>query len=129
MGDERKLSEPQLSVIVAVLAMLAMHVTVDDIIDVPGMRDRDVFATDAVLVIARMRIARVAGIAGRHVVLSELVFVDVIAVRMVEVPVVHVIHVVLMANGEMAARGTVKVIVAIVNVRFHVRTSTRDIQV
>ncbi len=129
MGDERKLSEPQLSVIVAVLAMLAMHVTVDDIIDVPGMRDRDVFATDAVLVIARMRIARVAGIAGRHVVLSELVFVDVIAVRMVEVPVVHVIHVVLMENGEMAARGTVKVIVAIVNVRFHVRTSTRDIQV
>jgi hypothetical protein len=129
VGDERKLSEPQLSVIVAVLAMLAMHVTVDDIIDVPGMRDRDVFATDAVLVIARMRIARVAGIAGRHVVLSELVFVDVIAVRMVEVPVVHVIHVVLMANGEMAARGTVKVIVAIVNVRFHVRTSTRDIQV
>jgi hypothetical protein len=129
VGDERKLSEPQLSVIVAVLAMLAMHVTVDDIIDVPGMRDRDVFATDAVLVIARMRIARVAGIAGRHVVLSELVFVDVIAVRMVEVPVVHVIHVVLMENGEMAARGTVKVIVAIVNVRFHVRTSTRDIQV
>lgn len=62
-------------------------------------------------------------VAARQIVLSELVLVDVIAVRMMEMPVVHVIHVVFMANGEMAACGTVKVVVAIVNVRFHVRTS------
>jgi hypothetical protein len=110
-------------VIVAVLAMLAMHVAIDDVIDVPDVRDRDVFAADAVHVIERVRIARVIRIAASEIVLSEFVFVDVIAVRMVEVPVVHVVHVILMANGEMAACGAVKVVVAIVNVRFHGRTS------
>ncbi len=105
--------------IVAVLAVLAMHVTVDDVIDVAHVRDRDVFAADAVFVIDRMRVARVVGIAASQVVFSKLVFVDVIAVRMVEMPVVNVIHVVLMADGQMAAFGAVKVVVAIVNVRFH----------
>jgi hypothetical protein len=110
-------------VIVAVLAMLTMHVPGDDVIDVSGVRNRDVLAADAVHVIDRMRIARVVRIAAREIVFSEFVLVDVIAVRMVEMPVVHVIDVIFMANGEMAACGTVKVIVAIVNVRFHVRTS------
>jgi len=41
-------------VIVAVLAMLAMHMAIDDVIDVPDVRDRDVFAADAVHVIDRM---------------------------------------------------------------------------
>ncbi len=54
MGDERGLGEPQFSVIVAMLAMLTMHVSGDDVIDVPGVRDRDVFAADAVHVIDRM---------------------------------------------------------------------------
>jgi hypothetical protein len=65
----------------------------------------------------------VVRVAARKIVRSELVLVDVVAVRMVEMPVVHVVHVIFMANGEMAAGGTVKVVVAIVNVRFHVRTS------
>ena len=104
-------------------AVLTMDVASDDIIDVPGVRYRNVFATDAVHVIERMRIARVARVAARQIVFSKLVLVDVIAVRMMEMPVVHVIHVIFMANGEMAACGTVKVVVAIVNVRFHGRTS------
>ncbi len=110
--------------IVAVRAVLTMHVACDDVIDVSRVRDRDVLAADAVHVIDRMRIARVARVAAREIVLPEFVLVDVIAVRMVEMPVVHVIHVIFMAYGEMAASGTVKVVVAIVNVRFHVRTSS-----
>ncbi len=109
--------------IVAVLAMLTMHVSGDDIIDVSGVRDRDVLAADAVHVIDRMGIARVVRIAAREIVLPKFVLVDMVAVRMVEMPVVNVIHVIFMANGEMAACGTVKMVVAIVNVRFHVRTS------
>ncbi len=105
--------------IVAVLAVLAVHVTVDDVIDMPDVRDRDVFAADAVHVVDRVRIARVVRIAARHVVFAELVFVDVVAVRMMEVPVVHVIHVIFMAHGEMAACGSVKMVVAVMNVRFH----------
>ncbi len=40
--------------IVAVLAMLTMHVPGDDVIDVSGVRNRDVLAADAVHVIDRM---------------------------------------------------------------------------
>jgi hypothetical protein len=65
----------------------------------------------------------VVRIAARQIVFTEFVLVDVIVVRMVEMPVVHVIHVVFMTNREMTAVGTVKVVVAIVNVRFHGRTS------
>jgi len=86
-------------VIVAMLAVLAMHVTVDDVIDVAHVGNRDVFAADAVHVIDRMRIARMAGIAASEIGRPELVFVDVVTVRMMEVPVVHVIHVILMADG------------------------------
>jgi hypothetical protein len=64
-----------------------------------GVGNRDVFAADAVHVIDRMRIARMAGIAASEIDRPELVFVDVVAVRMMEVPVVHVIHVILMADG------------------------------
>jgi hypothetical protein len=122
VGNERGLSEPQFSVIVAMLAVLTMHVARDDVIYVSGVRNRNVLAADAVDVIDRMWIARVVRIAARQIVFTEFVLVDVIVVRMVEMPVVHVIHVVFMTNREMTAVGTVKVVVAIVNVRFHGRT-------
>jgi hypothetical protein len=41
-------------VIVAVLAVLTMHVSGNDVIDVAGVRNCDVFAADAVHVIDRM---------------------------------------------------------------------------
>jgi hypothetical protein len=104
-------------VIVAVLAMAAMRVTLDDVIDVAVVRDRDVLAPDAVLVIPRMRVAVVAGAARRDVVRAELVLVDVIAVRMVQVAVVHVIDVAVVHHRDMAAVRPVVVLVPIMDVR------------
>ena len=111
--------------IVAVLAVLAMHVAVDDVIDVPGMRDRDVFATDAVNVIDGVRRA-IVRIATLQIVLAELVLVDVVAVRVVQVAVVHVIDVIVVPDREMSARIAVNVFVPVVNVRFHMLSSTYD---
>jgi hypothetical protein len=54
VGNERGLSEPQFSVIVAMLAVLTMHVARDDVIYVSGVRNRNVLAADAVDVIDRM---------------------------------------------------------------------------
>ena len=111
--------------IVAVLAVLAMHVTVDDVIDMAGMRDRDVFAADAVNVIYGVRRA-IVRIAALQIVLAELVLVDVVAVRMVQVAVVDVIDVIVVPDREMPARVAVNVLVPVVNVRFHMLSSTFD---
>jgi hypothetical protein len=107
------------------LPVLTMHVAVDDVIDVPGMRDRDVFAADAVDVIRGVRRA-IVWIAALQIVLAELVLVDVIAVRVVQVPVVHVIDVIVVPHREMPARVAVNVLVPVVNVRFHMLSSTYD---
>jgi hypothetical protein len=81
-------------VVVAVFAVLPMDVAIDDVVDVAVVRDRDVIASDAVNVRARMRAASVRRIARNHVGLAELVLVDMVAVRMVQVPIVHVVDVV-----------------------------------
>jgi len=107
-------------------AVLPMHVTADDVIDVPVVRNREMFASDTVHVIFRVRVARMAGIAADDVVRSKLMFVDVVAVRMVQVPVVHVIHMILVADGKMTACVSVQVFVPIVNVRFHVVNLVRS---
>jgi len=70
-------------VVVAVAAVLAVDVALDDVIDVAVVRDRDVIAADAVHVGARMRAAGVRRIAGDHIGRAQLVLVDVVAVRMV----------------------------------------------
>lgn len=106
--------------IVAVFAVLAVEMTVDDVIDMSAMRDSDVFAAHAVNVIERMRAARVRRIARLQIGGAEFVFVHMIAVRMVQVRVVNVIDVIAMADGEVTARMTMFVIVPIMNVRFQV---------
>ncbi len=106
--------------IVAVFAVLAVEMTVDDVIDMSAMRDSDVFAAHAVNVIERMRAARVRRITRLQIGGAEFVFVHMIAVRMVQVRVVNVIDVIAMADGEVTARMTVFVIVPIMNVRFQV---------
>jgi hypothetical protein len=60
-----------------------------------------------------------ARIAASDVGRAELVLVEVIAVRMVQVAVVHVIDMILVPHGEMPARLAVHVLVPIVNVFFH----------
>lgn len=105
--------------VVAVFAMLAMDVTLDHVVDVSVVRNRGVFATDAVNMIGGMGAAGVRRIARHQICGSELVFVDVVAMRMVQVGVVNVIDVVVMAHREMPAVFPVFVIVTVVNVRFH----------
>ena len=99
-------------------AVLAMDVARDDVIDVPLVRDRDVLAADAVLVLPCVRIATMTRIARLQIARAELVFVDVIAVRMVEVTVVGVIDMIVVSHGHMAACGAVDVFVTIVDVFF-----------
>jgi hypothetical protein len=79
-------------VVVAVVVVQPVDVAADDVVDVPVVRDRDVFAPDAVQMVRRMFVAVMAD--ARHDVgRTELVFVDVVAVRMVQVPIVHVVDV------------------------------------
>jgi hypothetical protein len=68
-------------VIVAVLAVRAVDMTVHDVIDVPGVRNRDVLAADAVLMLRIVRVAGVAGFARLEVAVAELVLDEVIAAR------------------------------------------------
>jgi hypothetical protein len=105
-------------VVVAVLAVLTMDVPADDVVDVTVVRDRDVLAADSVHVIDRMRVARMRGIARNDVSGAELMLVDVIAVRMVEVPVVHVVDVILVSHGDVPAVLAMNVLVPIMNVPF-----------
>ena len=85
--------------IVAMFVMPAVDVPLDDVVDMSVVRDRHVLAADAVLVIAFVRIARMARIARLQIVRTEFVLVDMIAVRMVEMAVVRVVHVVVMLHG------------------------------
>jgi hypothetical protein len=105
-------------VVVAVFAVLAMHVAAYDVIDVAVVRNRDVLAADAVHVIARVGIARVPRIARHHVAVAEFVLVDMVAVRMMEMSVVHVVHVIVVDDGDVTAIGAVHVIVPVMDVEF-----------
>ena len=114
----RSSSQTQFTVVVAVFAVLAVDVALDDVVDVAVVRDCDVVAAHAVNVVARMRAAGVLRIARRKIRSRELMLVDVIAVRMVQVPIVNVIDVVVVDHGQMAARLAVFVLVSVVYVVF-----------
>ncbi len=107
--------------VVAMFAVLAMDVAVDDVIDMTRVRDRRVLAAHAVQMLGRMRIARVLRVARQRLEGPEFVLVHVIFVRMVEVAVVNVIHVVLVLHGEMSAAGAVDVRVPVMHVAFGFR--------
>ncbi len=74
-------------------AVLPMDVTVDYVIDVPRMRNRHVFATDAVQVFACVGAAGVTGIAGRANIHVEFVLVHVTFMGVVQMTVMDVIDV------------------------------------
>ena len=106
--------------VVAVFAVLTMDVAIDDVIDVTPMRQRFVAATDAVHVRGIVRIAGVPRtidrVGRRH---GELMFVDVIAVDVVQVAIMNVVDVVVVTDPEVAALGAVLMAVPIVNMIFH----------
>ena len=99
-------------------AVLAMNVALDDVVDMPHVRNRDVLAADAVLVLRRVRIAAMARIARLQIVRAEFVFHEMIAVRMMQMAVVRVIDVIVVPNRRMATGHPVNVLVPIVNVFF-----------
>ena len=102
-------------------AVTSMNVAGDDVVDVPGVRDDVMAATDAVHVVGGMS---GAGVPGRAIVWialrgGDLVLVDVFAVNVVQMSIVHVVDVIVMLNAQVAAVVAVPVLVQIVNVMLH----------
>ncbi len=101
--------------IVAVVAVLVMQVTIDEVVRVVTVRDRFVAAVWAVLVI-RGVLRRVVGRASGGVlpVDRERVVVDVIAVDVVEVAVVQIVRVAIVLDSGVAAARSVDVLMVTV---------------
>ncbi len=95
-----------------------MQVAVDQVVHVIAVRHGFVAATGAVNVIGRMTAAVVAGRAGRGVCRGhgDLVFVDVIAMRMMQVAIVQVVCVPVVFYSSMSAAWTMLMIVVGVDV-------------
>ncbi len=107
--------------VVAVAAVQPVDVTLDDVIDVPRMRHDGVAAADAMNVIVWMADACVPfrarhGITRRR---QQFVLVDVLAVHVMEVPVVNVVDVVVVLDANVTALFPVPVFVIIMNVMLH----------
>jgi hypothetical protein len=102
-------------VIVAVIAVLVMQVTVDEVVRVVAVRHRFVTARRPVLVIRRV-LGRVPGCASRGIlrVDRECVVVDVVAVHVMEVAVVQVVRVAFVLDGGVAAVRSVNVLMVTV---------------
>jgi len=86
------------------IAMRVMQVVGDAVIEVIAVRHRLVAATGAVdmagLMAAAVVCRALVGVAAGHL---DHVFVDMIAVRVVKVPVVQIVDVAAMAHGGMSA--------------------------
>jgi hypothetical protein len=102
-------------VIVAVVVVLMMQVTVDEVVRVVAVRDRFVSAGRTVLVI-RGVLGRVVGRAGGGVlrVDRECVVVDVVTVHVVQVAIVEVVGVAIVLDGGVATVRPVDVCVVTV---------------
>ncbi|SAL54611.1 hypothetical protein AWB64_06017 [Caballeronia sordidicola] len=100
-------------VVVAVIAVRMMQVTVDKIVHMIAVRHGVVSATRAMHVPGLMATALVIGRAAIEIggVDFQLVFIDMVAVRVMQVAVVQVVDMALMANRRVAAAGTMLVIV------------------
>jgi hypothetical protein len=94
-------------VIVAVIAVLMVQPPVDEIVDVVAVRHRFMPAAGAVDMPRFVIGAAVLGIATVWVSIGNLdhVLVDMIAMRMVKVPIVQVVDVVTVLDGDVAASG------------------------
>jgi len=111
----------QRAVIVAMRAVTAMNVPRNDVVDVSGVWDDVMSATDAVHVVGRMS---GAGMPSRAIVWialrdGDLVLVDVFTVNVMQMRIVHVVDMVVVPDAQMAAVVAVPVFVQIVNVMLH----------
>jgi hypothetical protein len=105
------------AVVVAVPPMGMVEMASDEVVDVVTVWHRFVAASGAVCVVRRVFAARVCGGAGRGVGGADIerALVHVPIVRVVEVAVVEVVDVVAVLDGDVAAVGTVGVIVVVVD--------------
>jgi hypothetical protein len=103
-------------VVVAVPAVRVVQVAVDDVVGVIAVRDRFMAAAGAVRVILPVITTRMGRRAVRRVRAThgELVLVDVVAMRMVQVPVVEVVGVPVVLDLRVAAVRAVLMIVVLV---------------
>ena len=104
--------------IVAMVAMLMMQVSLDEVVGVVAVRDRLVAAVGTVLVACVVATARVIWRAGARIGLRhrDRVIVDVPLVRMMHVPVVQVVRMPLVRDRRVPATRTVLVIMSLVRV-------------
>ena len=100
--------------IVAMAAMGVVEMPLDEVVGVIAMRNRGMAATGRVDVAGCVTLARVVrGTAGRvRRIDRDRAFVDVVAVYRVQVAVVDIVDVTAVLDGEMAAVGTVRVVVS-----------------
>lgn len=104
--------------IVAMVAMLMMQVSLDEVVGVVAVRDRLVAAAGTVLVACVVAAARVIWRAGARIGLRhrDRVIVDVPLVRMMHVPVVQVVRMPLVRDRRVPAIRAVLVIMSLVRV-------------
>lgn len=103
------------TVVVAVIPVRVVEVTVDEVVDVISVGDRLVAATGPVDVVARVCVAVVRRAAGRvRGVDLEGVLFNGAARGVMQVTVVHVVDVIPVLDGGVAAAGAVNVIMVVV---------------
>lgn len=118
--------------VVAVVLVWMVQMTLDQVVGVLAMRDRLVAAAGAVRVLRLVPAAVVLRRAVRRIRVADLdrVLVHVIAMRVVQMPVVQIVDVPVVHDGGMAAIRTVLVIVTVVNVMLGIAhgPTVRDLQ-
>lgn len=109
----RLLSQGQLAVVVAVIAVGMVQVTVDQVVDVIAVWHWLVATPGSVFVLEPMLDGSALRRAAVRMLLidGDSMLVDMIIVRVVQVPVVEIVGVSIVADGEMAAARSVLVIV------------------
>jgi len=107
-------------VVVAVAAMRVMEMSVDEIVDVVAMRDGLVAATSSMPVSGIVTGADVAGCTSRRIGAAHFdhMLIEMIVVRLMEVAVVKIVHVIAVLDGDMAATGSVNMVMPLVNLMF-----------
>jgi hypothetical protein len=115
-AERTVLGRRELSVVVAVRAVLIVQVPVDQVVGVVSVRYRFVAAGGAMFVGVVVGVAAVAAVAVLRIRARdpEDVFVDVCLVDMVQVPVVEIVDVSFVQYGGVPASGRVRMRVLVV---------------
>ena len=101
--------------VVTVVLVRMMQPSGDDVVDVVAVRDCFVAAAVAVRVVGAVPVGRCGVAAGVLGVDLDDVLVDMVAVGVMEVPVVEVVDVVAVLDGGVAAAGAVDVGMLVMN--------------